>query len=769
MNKAALWLGAAGVVAGMVISRPSSAAEMFADVPTDHWAYQAVNNLQERGIVIGYPDGTFGGKRAMTRYEFAVAIDRLVDWVNKSMAGVGNGNGLTEDQVRQMIDDRLANVATKDDLANLATKDDLRNLPTKEDLETIQRLVSEFKDELSALGTNVDTLRRDLDSLKARVGAIEERLDRWKFSGEANLIARGERGDKSSMPGIDAPGTESRRPVIDLDSRTDNNGTSNILQDLKTLYSLDFGVQGKLGGGATANVLLNMGNYLPWVNSNRMNPGVNSDPTSGGKVVNGYSGDVSQVQGLAMNTGPGAPLGSAFSQQLDNGRTITQGNYGKDAVNSSYSEITPIKLNVNSPIRDLLFFKDIDATIGKFGVQFTPYTLRSVDPDSYTDVTLTDNGEVLTTGAMARASVGGLHLVGYAGTHYTGSRNQSSVNGGSPVYLSWGGPVALSAIDYGALPFDQSMGVHGNYQLGRFTIGGTYITAGITPDVNNGNPALPPFSDTTTYANRANQNNDGQRMIPRRGEVYGGELRFPLFGRLSFAGEFASSNVLAGTKIGDREGVYGDNLHNAYDAKLTWGAGRLNLAGGYKQVDPFFGAPGDWGNIGRWKNPNNIQGWNASAGYNFGGFTLKGSYEDYNSLRVNLRTARPGFYGLAGIQAPGAGYAPVLTDNFENDIKHYTVGLSFNLSPSNAIDLGWEQARERPFDWQAASGNGAFGDGRTKETYWNIGLGHRFNDTTSFKILYQIVDYKDNGAGLYTVPGGEYKGGVGVTQLSVRF
>ena len=39
--------------------------------------------LQKAGIVIGYPDGTFGGKRAMTRYEFAVAIARMLDIVNK--------------------------------------------------------------------------------------------------------------------------------------------------------------------------------------------------------------------------------------------------------------------------------------------------------------------------------------------------------------------------------------------------------------------------------------------------------------------------------------------------------------------------------------------------------------------------------------------------------------------------------------------------------------------------------------------------------------
>ncbi|MEN6302945.1 MAG: S-layer homology domain-containing protein, partial [Armatimonadia bacterium] len=56
-------------------------------VPFDHWAYDAVNQLVERGIIIGYPDGTFKGDRAMTRYEFAMAISRLLDVIPKGDKG----------------------------------------------------------------------------------------------------------------------------------------------------------------------------------------------------------------------------------------------------------------------------------------------------------------------------------------------------------------------------------------------------------------------------------------------------------------------------------------------------------------------------------------------------------------------------------------------------------------------------------------------------------------------------------------------------------
>ena len=44
---------------------------LFPDVASNHWAYEAVSDLSRRGLVEGYPDGTFGGDRLLTRYEFA--------------------------------------------------------------------------------------------------------------------------------------------------------------------------------------------------------------------------------------------------------------------------------------------------------------------------------------------------------------------------------------------------------------------------------------------------------------------------------------------------------------------------------------------------------------------------------------------------------------------------------------------------------------------------------------------------------------------------
>ena len=51
---------------------------LFPDVASNHWAYEAVRDLSRRGLIEGYPDGTFGGDRLLTRYEFAQIVYRAL-------------------------------------------------------------------------------------------------------------------------------------------------------------------------------------------------------------------------------------------------------------------------------------------------------------------------------------------------------------------------------------------------------------------------------------------------------------------------------------------------------------------------------------------------------------------------------------------------------------------------------------------------------------------------------------------------------------------
>ncbi len=62
----------------MGVTASAYAANPFSDVPAGHWAYDAVNKLAAEGVVEGYPDGTYGGDRLMTRYEMAQIVAKAM-------------------------------------------------------------------------------------------------------------------------------------------------------------------------------------------------------------------------------------------------------------------------------------------------------------------------------------------------------------------------------------------------------------------------------------------------------------------------------------------------------------------------------------------------------------------------------------------------------------------------------------------------------------------------------------------------------------------
>jgi hypothetical protein len=149
------------------IAEPSKAMEQVTSVsqlsdvrPTD-WAFQALQSLVERyGCIAGYPDQTYRGNRALTRYEFAAGLNACLDRVNELIAA--------------------------------ATSD----LVKTEDLSTIQKLQEEFTAELS-------TLRARVDTLEARTATLEQQQfsTTTKLSGVVNFVGTAGlagQGDRSS-------------------------------------------------------------------------------------------------------------------------------------------------------------------------------------------------------------------------------------------------------------------------------------------------------------------------------------------------------------------------------------------------------------------------------------------------------------------------------------------------------------------------------------------------------------------------------------------
>ena len=94
----------------MGITASAYAANPFSDVPAGHWAYDAVNKLAAEGVVEGYPDGTYGGDRLMTRYEMAQIVA-------KAMAKGANADRLAAEFAGELdsLGVRVANLEKKAD------------------------------------------------------------------------------------------------------------------------------------------------------------------------------------------------------------------------------------------------------------------------------------------------------------------------------------------------------------------------------------------------------------------------------------------------------------------------------------------------------------------------------------------------------------------------------------------------------------------------------------------------------------------------------
>ncbi len=239
---------------------PIYAQSAFTDVPSEHWAYDAVESLQAKGILQGYPDGTFQGKRTMSRYELATVIARLLQQIPAPVSLDGY-------VTKQELADAIAKIPTNTSVTTPPVN--LDGYATKADVATISKLVDGFKDELQSLGVDVDQVKRDLAALSARVDAIENELKRVRFTGEFNVIAK-TYSDNTPNANYVATGAQ----LIDLDSRNGNpinnaagHVGSSALRDMSVYRDFDLNLVGRVNENTTANATINFGNYINYLNS----------------------------------------------------------------------------------------------------------------------------------------------------------------------------------------------------------------------------------------------------------------------------------------------------------------------------------------------------------------------------------------------------------------------------------------------------------------------------------------------------------------------
>ena len=151
------------------VGQVTSVSQLSDVRPTD-WAFQALQSLVERyGCIAGYPDGSFRGNRAMTRYEFAAGLNACLDKVSELIQGGS------------------------------------RNLATREDLASVQRLQEEFAAELATLRGRVDVLEARASELEANQFSTTTKLNGEVIFGLTGIArgddANGEKADKATAFG----------------------------------------------------------------------------------------------------------------------------------------------------------------------------------------------------------------------------------------------------------------------------------------------------------------------------------------------------------------------------------------------------------------------------------------------------------------------------------------------------------------------------------------------------------------------------------------
>lgn len=191
------------LVVVLTLSLPISAVSIK-DVPNDHWAYKSVVKLVNSGLISLYDDGTFRGREAVTRYELAEFVARILENVDSGDANASSedmdllrrlsiefqeelvdlavqGDAFKEQikklQQKNIIQDEFISEIKDVDIANLSDKVDNVEQDVSKIIENIFK-IKKLEEEIAALKEeNIPTLEQNIADTNARLDALEEHIN----------------------------------------------------------------------------------------------------------------------------------------------------------------------------------------------------------------------------------------------------------------------------------------------------------------------------------------------------------------------------------------------------------------------------------------------------------------------------------------------------------------------------------------------------------------------------------------------------------------
>ena len=427
-------------------------------------------------------------------------------------------------------------------------------------------------------------------------------------------------------------------------------------------------------------------------------------------------------------------LGLTFSGQINDevtgSATFILGNYlpyvggsGKSALTTftgpyaiSNTDIVIWEAFVKAPID--IFGAKVDVTVGRYPAKITPFTLQRIKPDYYLNFPRYDDGAFRVDGGAL-----GFNFDTFRLNLWAAQVNQQSNNGVFNVLGFQNHNSTTSA------PMDQMAGARLEFDAIRgedtnMTIGATYYAAGIGPGQNF------QFVNTRTLTTTTPAVNID------RVDVFGADIKAKFAG-FNIGVEYAQSDFLNDTS----RVLSKDNW--ALDANLGYNfSENLGIVAGYREVRPYFAAPGSWGRIGYLYNPSDLRSFYAGVNYT--------ASED---LKVNLTGAF-----LEGTGRVANGY----TTN--DEVIQVLAGVDYRLSERLNVSLNYEGVF-----WKLGS---VAGSPKPVWNYFTLGVGYNLGENTALNVLYQIIDTDGKGAPAPFSGGpapGKNSGAVAATTLSVKF
>ncbi|MGC4043651.1 MAG: S-layer homology domain-containing protein [Armatimonas sp.] len=412
------------------------------------------------------------------------------------------------------------------------------------------------------------------------------------------------------------------------------------------------------------------GDFSVYARGNGRTSGANGGPTNtlldrDGFGVSGSNktllNDTRGLHDFNLDLGITPDENTSLNVRINHGNYLSYVYGGSRGAGASLAQMTTIWSAVLGTKANLPLFGETKLSVGRVPTQFTPYTFKLVDPDTYLENSNTDSGNIPVDGIVAEANLGKIGIKAVAakvdpiafGSAIPGKQYTVGATGVG----SFIGPVGMpfNGTRPGGAPIEQVAGAHLTLPIGKFNLNATGLAF-------------------------------GTQGLGTQGYVYGGGLDTSLFG----FGVSGSYNRSESDVPGSR------NNNEATDAMISRTFGSVSVTGGYRDIQANFNAPGAWERLGTYQNPTDIKGGYGKVSVPVGKIGLSGEYHNYD-------------WGTT-------------------EIENVRGGVSLGVG-SGSLMVGAEQNKVKA--------------GNVKQNFFNVGYSTMLSTSTTFKLGYQLIDYKN--------------------------